>query len=198
MRRRGAYAGDMTQTPDPDRPDEQPPSQPPPLYPPADPERPHGDPLTARGNGYAPPGYAPPAYTPPGYAPPGFGPGVGAGAGYVQQGLALNYNPYAGDVDAPYGYDARTGLPLSDKSKTTAGLLQLALPFFGLCGIGRIYLGDTRIGLTQFLGLFIGLVLMLLLVGFLIVPVIWLWTVIDGILLLTGSPTDSRGRPLRS
>ncbi len=41
-----------------------------------------------------------------------------------------------------------TGEPLSEKSKVVGGLLQL-LGLFGLVGIGRIYLGYTKLGVIQ-------------------------------------------------
>ena len=46
---------------------------------------------------------------------------------------------------APYGLHPVTGIPYSDKSKLVAGLLQIFLPF----GIGRFYIGDTKIGVLQ-------------------------------------------------
>jgi len=119
--------------------------------------------------GYPPPpppgGYGYGAPPPPqGYGPPpGFGPPA---PGMVQPG-------------APYGVDPATGMPLSDKSRLAAGLLQL---FLGGFGVGRFYLGYTGIGLLQ---LFFG----------------WMtcgiWPLIDGIMMLTGKVPDAQGRPLR-
>jgi hypothetical protein len=123
--------------------------------------------------GYPPPG-DPAAYgAAPGYPPPGY---PGAPAGYYPPGAG--YPPYGYDPNAPYGYDPVTGLPFSDKDKLTAGLLQL---FLGHWGAGRFYLGDTGIAVAQLLtcgGLFI-------------------WSLIDGILILTGNVRDKNGRPLR-
>lgn len=114
-------------------------------------------------------GYPPPGYPPPGYAPPGYPP-----PGY--------YPPpgtYTGDPNAPYGYDPY-GRPYSDKSKVIAGILQLTLGGFG---VGRFYLGNVGMGLAQ-----------LFTCGGLGV-----WSLIDGILLLTGNDhTDEHGRILRS
>src|SRR5690242_5507203 len=78
-----------------------------------------------------PPGYSPPGYSPPGYAPPGY-----PSPGYPS---APGYPPVLGP--GQYGLDLY-GNPLSDKSKLTAGLLNLLLPF----GVGRFYLGYTGIG----------------------------------------------------
>jgi len=74
---------------------------------------------------------------------------------------------------------APNGQPYSDKSKVTAGLLQI---FLGGLGIGRFYTGHTGMAIAQLLtcgGL-----------GF--------WSLIDGILFLTSNTrTDSQGRVLR-
>jgi hypothetical protein len=119
--------------------------------------------------GYPPPGYPPPGHQQQGYPPPGFPP-----PGY--------YPPpgtYTGDPNAPYGYDPY-GRPYSDKSKIIAGILQLTLGGFG---VGRFYLGNVGMGLAQ-----------LFTCGGLGV-----WSLIDGILLLTGNDhTDEHGRILRS
>ncbi|WP_020135657.1 TM2 domain-containing protein [Streptomyces sp. 351MFTsu5.1] len=116
-----------------------------------------------------PQGHQEQGYPPPGYAPPGFPP-----PGY--------YPPpgtYTGDPNAPYGYDPY-GRPYSDKSKVIAGILQLTLGGFG---VGRFYLGNVGMGLAQ-----------LFTCGGLGV-----WSLIDGILLLTGNDhTDEHGRILRS
>lgn len=81
-------------------------------------------------------------------------------------------------ADAPYGYDS-DGRPLSDKSKKTAGLLQL---FLGGLGAGRFYTGHIGIAVAQ-----------LLTVGGLGV---WSW--IDAILFFTSKDrTDAEGRILK-
>ncbi|MGW4354496.1 NINE protein [Nocardia sp. NPDC004582] len=87
------------------------------------------------------------------------------------------YGPYGGDPEAPYGRDA-FGVPLSDKSKLTAGLLQLLVGSFG---VGRFYLGYTTIGVLQ-----------LVTCGG-----CGIWALIDGIMILTGKVPDLQGRPLR-
>jgi TM2 domain-containing membrane protein YozV len=78
-----------------------------------------------------------------------------------------------------------SGLPLSDKSKTIAGLLQL-LGLFGIAGMGRIYIGDTGLGIAQ------------LLVGWFTCGIgAVIWGVIDALLILTDKASDPWGRPLR-
>ncbi|ORV40413.1 hypothetical protein AWC02_18775 [Mycolicibacter engbaekii] len=102
--------------------------------------------------------------------------------------------PYQGHPDmwAPYGRSPATGLPYSPKSKVTAALLQL-LGFFGFLGFGRMYLGQTGLGLVQ---LTVGLLATVTTYGLgIIVP--FLWGVIDAVLMLSGRVRDRQGRPLR-
>ena len=130
---------------------------------------PQGPPSGYEQPGHQQQGHQEQGYPPPGYPPPGFPP-----PGY--------YPPpgtYTGDPNAPYGYDPY-GRPYSDKSKVIAGILQLTLGGFG---VGRFYLGNVGMGLAQ-----------LFTCGGLGV-----WSLIDGILLLTGNNhTDEHGRILRS
>lgn len=98
------------------------------------------------------------------------------------------YPPYPspyGDPSAPYGRHPITGEPFSDKSKVIAGLLQL-LGLFGLVGIGRIYIGDTKLGVIQ---LIVGLATCT--IGAII------WGIIDAVQILTDKVRDPYGRPLR-
>ncbi|HCT75486.1 MAG TPA: hypothetical protein DGG94_12960 [Micromonosporaceae bacterium] len=102
-----------------------------------------------------------------------------------------------------YGVDPASGLPLSDKSKLIAGLLQI-LPGFilGLGGIGRLYAGYTTLGIIQLVATVIGWVSFwcgfVLLLPFFVFGAIWLWFIIDGIVLLAGRPVDPQGRLLRN
>jgi hypothetical protein len=83
------------------------------------------------------------------------------------------------DPQAPWGREPLTGQPYSDRSKVIAGLLQLFFPL----GVGRLYAGHMHIGVAQLVLSFIGIGV--------------IWAFIDGIVILAGRPTDSRGRPLR-
>ncbi|MDP7706305.1 MULTISPECIES: TM2 domain-containing protein [unclassified Mycobacterium] len=105
------------------------------------------------------------------------------------------YGGYGVDPQAPFGRDPATGMPLSDKSATTAGLLQL---FFGAFGVGRFYLESTQIAVIQLcLGL-AGLVLTVLCgIGIFILAGVGIWGFVDAIMIFTGSVTDSYGRKLR-
>jgi|tagenome__1003787_1003787.scaffolds.fasta_scaffold20988016_10 TM2 domain-containing membrane protein YozV len=138
---------------------------------------------------YQQPGWGQPAPQQPGYGRPVYGQPVYGQPGYGQPA----YNPAA-----PYGIDPMTGVPFSDKSKVAAGLLQVLLPFVGICGVGRLYAGHTGIGLAQLLSMFAGWFLLIFFIGFFIIPAIWLWSVIDGIVMLAGTSKDGQGRILRS
>jgi TM2 domain-containing membrane protein YozV len=118
----------------------------------------------------------PPSAPPPGYQPP---------TGYPSQYPPPPQGPAYADPAAPYGRHPATGEPLSDKSKVVAGLLQL-LGLFGIVGIGRIYLGQTGLGIAQ---LAVGLVTCG--IGAVV------WGIIDAILILTDKVRDPQGRPLR-
>jgi len=122
------------------------------------------------------------SYSPPPYAPP--------------QAAHSPMNPYPFPAAQSYGAPAYGG-GFSDKSKSTAGILQLVLSILGLPGIGRLYAGNTAIGLIQLIGMIVSYFLIILLIGFLLVPAFWVWGVIDGIVMLTGNPVDGEGRPLR-
>ena len=162
------------------------------------PEYPHGQPPEGwrQPYGYGPPPgpqFPPPSgYPPPGYPPPQAYPG------YPQQQPSPPYGGYPGyavDPYAPFGRDPATGVPLSDKSATTAGLLQL---FLGCFGIGRFYIDSTQIAVTQLcVGLF-GMVFTLF--CFVALPILigsMIWAVVDAIMIFTGSVTDNDGRKLR-
>lgn len=155
------------------------------------PPNPPGNPADEPPWGWQPPGYGPqpnpqgPPPPPPPYpSPQGYPgyPGYGGYPGYV-------------DPQAPFGRDPVTGLPLSDKSATTAGLLQL---FLGLFGVGRFYIDSTQIAVAQLcVGLF-GIVFSLF--CFLGFPVLLggiIWAIVDAILIFTGSVKDNHGRKLR-
>jgi TM2 domain-containing membrane protein YozV len=90
----------------------------------------------------------------------------------------------------------------SDKSKLVAGLLQLVPGFcITLGGLGRLYAGRTMLGLVQLgasvvswtsaaCGFALGL-------PWAVTAAIWLWFVIDGLVILFGRTTDGEGHVLR-
>lgn len=87
----------------------------------------------------------------------------------------------------PYG--------VSDKSAVAAGVLQL---FLGTFGVGRFYIGDATLGSIQ-LGIgVVGWVLFWFLCGIglvLLIP-LWIWNLVDAIMMFTGSVRDAQGRKL--
>ncbi|GAB4587346.1 TM2 domain-containing protein [Nocardia sp. IFM 10818] len=132
----------------------------------------YGAPGTGPQYGQPQPGYGQPQ--------PGFGQqpyGAQPGYGQPQPAPYGQPMPYGADPEAPWGRDPY-GVPYSDKSKLTAGLLQLLI---GTLGIGRFYLGYTTIGVLQ----------LITCGGF------GIWALIDGILILTGKVPDPQGRPLK-
>jgi hypothetical protein len=122
--------------------------------------------------------------------------------------------PYSPQLPAPYppapytppgygyGVDPVTGQPYSDKSKMIAGLLQL-LPgvLLGLGGIGRFYAGNVGLGVAQIIATVVGWISFwcgfVLILPLFIFAGVWLWFVVDGIVLLAGQPRDGQGRLLR-
>jgi TM2 domain-containing membrane protein YozV len=167
---------------------------------PAYPQSPYGPPHGDQPYGQQPYGpdsygqqqpYAQQSYAQEPYAQQPYGYGQAPPAGYPSAALS----PAAGP--AVFGVDPLTGVPWSHKTKATAGLFQLLLPLVGVCGVGRLYAGQIGIGLAQLLGFFLGCMLMVALVGFLIAPAVWLWAVVDGIVLLTTGGRDQYGRLLR-
>lgn len=151
------------------------------------------------------PGYGPQ------YGAPGTGPGMGGQGAYGQpqdafgqqpnpygqsdpynQQIYTQGNPYNGatppmygqpnvDLQAPFGRNM-AGEPYSDKSKLTAGLLEL---FLGGFGAGRFYLGYNGIAVAQ------------LLVTIFTCGLGGIWPLIDAIMIFTGSVRDPFGRPLQ-
>jgi TM2 domain-containing membrane protein YozV len=105
-------------------------------------------------------------------------------------------------TSAPYGVHPLTGQAYSDKSKIVAGLLQLVPGFvLGLGGLGRLYAGHTSLGVIQLLATLLGWASVC--AASLIFPLaifggVWLWFVVDGIVLMAGSPSDKYGRRLRA
>jgi len=166
---------------------------------PNQPENPSGGPPW----GWQPHGYGPPQNpqipAPPGYpAQPGYPPPP---PGYPQPQPRPGYPSYPGypgnavDPQAPFGRDPATGLPLSDKSRATAALLQL---FLGVFGIGRFYIDSTQIAIAQLcLGLFGFVFSLFCLFGLPVLLGSIIWAIVDAMMMFTGSVKDDHGRTLR-
>jgi hypothetical protein len=128
-----------------------------------------------------------PFTAPPPPPMPGMNPGAGMGMGTATQApptpgfTNTAYQPYgstAGYAMAPY-QQMPLGMVKSNKSRILAGILQIILP-----GVGRMYLGYAATGVIQ-------------LVLALCTGVLWLWSLIDGIIMLTGGvKLDGYGRVL--
>ncbi|MEE4546696.1 TM2 domain-containing protein [Streptomyces sp. V4-01] len=141
-------------------------------------QNPYGKQEPEPGYGYPPQGQQPGQQPGYGYPPPPQGQQPGYGYPPQAPGYPVPPGSYTGDPNAPYGYDPY-GRPYSEKSKVTAGVLQLLLGGFG---VGRFYTGHTGIALGQ-----------LFTCGG-----CGVWALIDGIMLLAGNnQTDAQGRVLR-
>jgi TM2 domain-containing membrane protein YozV len=160
--------------------------------PPGDPSE--EPPWSGRPQGYGPHQY-PQMPTPPGNpAQPGY-PRPYPYPGSPSYPYAGYPSGYGVDPHAPFGRDPATGVPLSDKSAVTAGLLQL---FLGVFGIGRFYIDSTQIAILQLcLGMFGVFFTMFCLVGLPVLLGAIVWAVIDAIMMFTGSVKDNFGRKLR-
>jgi len=89
---------------------------------------------------------------------------------------SYRFDPMPAPSQQPF-YPAFGGVK-SDRSRALGGVLQLIIP-----GVGRMYLGYAAIGVLQ-------LVLTLCMLG-------WIWSVIDGIIILIGGvKLDGYGRQL--
>jgi TM2 domain-containing membrane protein YozV len=151
--------------------------------------------VSSRRRVWQPYGYGPqpgPQFPPPsGYPPPQPYPGYPPPQPY--SGYPPGYPGYG--PQAPFGTDPVTGVPLSDKSATTAGLLQL---FLGSFGAGRFYMESTQIAVAQLcVGLFGIFFTVFCIVGLPVLLGSIVWAVVDAIMIFTGSVNDGAGRKLR-
>lgn len=93
--------------------------------------------------------------------------------------------PPPGPAMVPAGPQAMTPPPppmgVSNKSRMTAGLLQI---FLGAFGAGRFYTGHIGIAIAQIAAVWLTCVGLI-------------WPLVDGILMLAGKINDADGRPLR-
>jgi hypothetical protein len=155
-----------------------------------------------------PPPYGAPASGPPVSGMPGSPVPYSPYAAYSPppvSGYAAGYPPNHGLVQlTAYGQDPVTGEPYSDKSKIVAGLLQLLLgALLSLGGVGRLYAGNTAIGVTQICLSLLGWIafwcgFVLFFVSWFVWFGLWVWFVVDGIVMLAGRPRDGQGRLLHS
>ncbi len=110
----------------------------------------------------------------------------------VPTGKGNNFCPLCGEAtDSMSQVCMKCGFSLSNygqqKSKLAAGLFGI---FLGAFGVHRFYLGYIGIGLAQ--------LLLTVLSCFIFSPIIWVWGLIEGILILAGSINkDSKGVALK-
>lgn len=111
----------------------------------------------------------------------------------VPAGKGNNYCPVCGDATNSLSQVClKCGVNLNNygteqKSKLAAGLFGI---FLGAFGVHRFYLGYVGIGLAQ--------LLISVLSCFFLSPFIWIWGLIEGILILSGSMNrDAKGNLLR-
>lgn len=80
------------------------------------------------------------------------------------------------------------------KSKILAGILGI---FFGCFGVHNFYLGYNTKAIVQLVLTILGLILSCVFVGIFLVMAVYIWTFIEGILILIGNiKTDATGTPL--
>lgn len=118
----------------------------------------------------------------------------------AQKGTGMNYCPNCGRPTQPNSAVClNCGVSLTAaseaKSRLAAGLLGI---FLGTFGVHNFYLGYTSKAVIQLVCSVIGLVLSCVIVGAFVVFGIWVWGLVEGIMILTGKVTvDANGVPLK-
>ena len=100
-------------------------------------------------------------------------------------------NFYSKNVDADVIQTSGSG----GKSHLLALILALVslLVLVGF-GLHRFYLGYTRIGIWQILLTLAGVALAFITVGFILLAIVWIWTLIDVIRIITGDLQPKGGQ----
>ena len=81
------------------------------------------------------------------------------------------------------------------KSKMAAGLLAI---FLGTYGVHNFYLGYIGKAVVQLCLTILGIITACFYIGFLFVIATWIWSLIEGIMIFSGSiKTDAKGIPLK-
>ena len=120
----------------------------------------------------------------------------------VAKGQGTNYcqncgKPVAPNADVCLNCGVRVtnnAAPANAKSKMAAGLLGI---FLGSFGVHNFYLGYTAKAVTQLVLSLIGILLSCVFVGIFLTMGIWIWGLVEGIMILSGKiNTDAQGNPL--
>jgi TM2 domain-containing membrane protein YozV len=85
------------------------------------------------------------------------------------------------------------GNNVEKSSRSWVVLLLLSL-FLGGVGVDRMYVGKYGTGLLKFGLNIVGFLTTFIFIGFLILPVVWIWMLVDFILIVCGKFTDKEGR----
>lgn len=83
------------------------------------------------------------------------------------------------------------------KSKIVAALLFF---FLGELGLGNFYMGQTNLGIAKLIMFAVGIFTMFFLIGFVILGALWIWKLVEFVMVLTGGggyDRDANGVPLQ-
>ena len=69
--------------------------------------------------------------------------------------------------------------------------------FLGGLGIHRFYVGKTGTGIAQLVLTILGWILLLIIVGYFLLVAVGIWVLVAFIMIILGSFTDSKGRPIK-
>ena len=116
----------------------------------------------------------------------------------AKKGLGANYCHNCGNALQPDATACMScgvaNIPADAKSKIGAGVMALLVGSFG---VHNFYLGYTGKAVTQLVLTLVGIVLCCIGIGIFLVIGVWIWTIVEGILILTGKiNTDGAGKPL--
>ncbi|WP_087117495.1 TM2 domain-containing protein [Corynebacterium urinipleomorphum] len=121
---------------------------------------------------------------------------------YAQPHQQPQAQPNYGQPQPQYGqvqpYNQFQQQPMgAPKNKIVAALLFF---FLGELGIGNFYMGQTNLGIAKLVLFFIGMLTMIIFLGFFILGALWLWSLVEMVMVLTGAggyDRDSNGVPLQ-
>ena len=133
-------------------------------------------------------GYGQQNYTQQGYGQPGYG-GQGYGQpNYNGQGYGQpNYGPQNFNPNMQYN------MPYYGESVKSLVVAALLCFFFGMLGIHRLYAGQTGSGTAMLILYILGIVLTIFVIGLVILIALWIWALVDFIMILCGNFKDGNG-----